>query len=619
MNKLKINNSVPVQEDFWGNGAVYHGYAGMPDHEGRVYNEEQCIVEAKRATDMKLKIARTFYGWWAWDWNKQEWNWDNEIMRPFYRWLQRMKDGGVMVALNTGWCSPGDINSTSWNGKSPFTVEGDWEASLKNYGDWVSETVNQLIIKRGFDNIKIFVMFTEPTRHSGKHEKEPFDCWYDAVKAAHNALVRDGRRDLVKLMGANEGTGVTSHMLKWAAENADDMIDIYSSHTYQHQGNIPRSYIKTGKFAATFAQFPGGRIARTVEIKPNTDYILKAEVLFKKTHKEKAKGGIYFGAFIDDGRGDIHIAHGSGPNTPLVPDSVKTIDPDNLSEDYSFIEVEFNSENATSTVIGLFHDVFNGGMTCVDYFSLTEVGSDENIIPNGDFSNDYDGWLVLYGGGVKDAYFDWYKWAKTGLQYVPSGKPYCFDEYNVVFDRDNSRDSHGAEIVTTAVALMNAGVQSSLLWTLFDQQWPNNHATNADSFYDGDHRCGVAPLLTRSLVPHKSYYAFSLISKYVDGMGTKIYEGFGDDCLHTTMSVSKEGEITIVVVNSKDIKDDFTISFEKSLDSVNFLRHSFAPESCIPDEKAEIIKSDKTFKSITNSLSDSIAPYGVTVYTTHLD
>ncbi|MEE1025906.1 MAG: hypothetical protein U0L55_02715, partial [Acutalibacteraceae bacterium] len=162
MQSLRINNVKPVQEDFWGNGAIYHGYAGMPDDAGRVYNEEQCIIEAERAAKMKLKIARTMYKWWAWDEKTNTWDWDNEIMTVFYKWLQRMKDGGVTVALNTGWCSPGDILSSSWNGKSPFTVEGDWEQSKKNYGDWVSETVKQLIIKRGFTNIKIFVMFTEP-------------------------------------------------------------------------------------------------------------------------------------------------------------------------------------------------------------------------------------------------------------------------------------------------------------------------------------------------------------------------------------------------------------------------------------------------------------------------
>ena len=57
MKNLKILNSKAIQEDFWGNGAIYHGYAGMPDDSGRVYSEELCVLEAERAAKMKLKIA----------------------------------------------------------------------------------------------------------------------------------------------------------------------------------------------------------------------------------------------------------------------------------------------------------------------------------------------------------------------------------------------------------------------------------------------------------------------------------------------------------------------------------------------------------------------------------
>ena len=31
MSNLKINNTISVQNDFQGNGAIYHGYAGMDD------------------------------------------------------------------------------------------------------------------------------------------------------------------------------------------------------------------------------------------------------------------------------------------------------------------------------------------------------------------------------------------------------------------------------------------------------------------------------------------------------------------------------------------------------------------------------------------------------------
>ena len=622
MQSLRINNVKPVQEDFWGNGAIYHGYAGMPDDAGRVYNEEQCIIEAERAAKMKLKIARTMYKWWAWDEKTNTWDWDNEIMTIFYKWLQRMKDGGITVALNTGWCSPGDINSSSWNGKSPFTVEGDWEQSKKNYGDWVSETVKQLIIKRGFTNIKIFVMFTEPQRSSGAcpENMSAYDCWYESVQAAHNALVRDGLRDKIKLMGPNEGSTVTSEMLHWAAEHANEYLDIYSSHTYQFTAQTPKKFLTPGK-NATCMSIAGARFCQTVPLKPNTDYVASANLVIQINEElPENPGSIYFGAYIDDGRNDIHTSSGSGPSIPAVNESTIDIDPTTISGDkYTKVTVKFNSGDTNSCVIGVFHDVKCASISYCNFVELKEEGTDTNILINGDFSDKFNGWKTSYADGTTDAYYDWCTWAKTGLQYVPEGKSYCFDEYNVLFNRDNSRPSHGAEICNAAVALMNSGCRTSLLWTIFDQQWPNNHTYNNDSFVDGDHRCGVMPVLTRSLVPHLSYYAFTLLSRYIDGEGTKIYEGFGDNSLHTTMAVSPNGEITVTVVNCKELADEFTINFDEALAGINLNRHYFDPDTCRPDEKAEIIGTDKVFENITDTLSDKIPAYGVIVYTTMKD
>lgn len=622
MQSLRINNVKPVQEDFWGNGAIYHGYAGMPDDAGRVYTEEQCIIEAERAAKMKLKIARTMYKWWAWDEKTNTWDWDNEIMTNFYKWLQRMKDGGITVALNS-WCCPGDIDSSSWNGKSPFTVEGDWEQSKKNYGDWISETVKQLIIKRGFTNIKIFVMFTEPQHGSGTllpDGTKTYDCWFEAVQAAHNALVRDGLRDKIKLMGPNEGSTVTSEMLHWAAEHANEYLDIYSSHTYQFTAQTPKKFLTPGK-NATCMSVAGARFCQTVPLKPNTDYVASANLVIQINEElPENPGSIYFGAYIDDGRNDIHTSSGSGPSIPAVNESTIDIDPTTISGDkYTKVTVKFNSGDTNSCVIGVFHDVKCASISYCNFVELKEEGTDTNILINGDFSDKFNGWKTSYADGTTDAYYDWCTWAKTGLQYVPEGKPYCFDEYNVLFNRDNSRPSHGAEICNAAVALMNSGCRTSLLWTIFDQQWPNNHTYNNDSFVDGDHRCGVMPVLTRSLVPHLSYYAFTLLSRYIDGEGTKIYEGFGDNSLHTTMAVSPNGEITVTVVNCKELADEFTINFDEALAGINLNRHYFDPATCRPDEKAEIIGTDKVFENITDTLSDTIPAYGVTVYTTMKD
>ena len=619
MQNLKINNINPVQEDFWGNGAIYHGYAGMPDSAGRVYNEEQCIIEAKRAVDMKLKIARTMYKWWAWDQKTNTWDWDNEIMTIFYKWLQRMKDGGVTVALNTGWCSPGDINSTWWNAPSPFAVEGDWEQSKKNYGDWVRETVKQLIIKRGFTNIKIFVMFTEPQRYSGIFpEKHPYDCWCEGVEAAHNALVRDGLRDKIKLMGPNEGSTTTSVMLHWAAEHAKDYIDIYSSHTYQFADQASSEFLIAGRRTIAMG-LPGSRFSKTIALKPNTEYTVTTKVLVDFIQPPSEDSFVYYGVYLDDGRNDVHTSNGHGPSVPAAKGSTYNIKPSEFkNKEYTEFTLQFNSGDAQSGVIGVFHDIKTAASS---YSSFIEIKESESGIVVDSLNNDtFDSWQLFSAvEACDDVYKDWYKWSKTGLQYVPEGKPYCFDEYNSTYDRDNSRDTHGADICMAAISLMNSGCQSSLLWTVFDQQWPNNHTTNPDSFVDGDHRCGVMPILTRSLVPYKSYYAFSLVSKYVDGEGTKVYEGFGENNVQTTMSVSPEGEITLVVVNNKAFDDEFTITFDNALDSVNFNRHAFDPKTCTPNEKAEIIGVDKIFEGVTDVLTDKIAAYGVQVYTTHVD
>ena len=636
MSMLKIKNTAPVQKDFWGNGAIYHGYAGMPDECGRVYTEEQCIEEARRIKEMRLKIARTFYGWWAWDEKTNTWDWENDTMKAFYRWLGRMKDAGVTVALNMGWCSPGDINSSSWNGKSPFTVEGDWEKSLENYGNFASETVYQLIEKRGFDNVKIFVLFTEPQRYSGKPNdptQTPFELWADGARAAHKALVRDGRRDKIILMGPNEGSTAYSPMVKHFAETEPDIVDIFSSHNYQWVPAAKPEFIKTGNTYCCLTVFYS-RMSRRVSLKPNTEYEAVIDMLYKSDFPEQ-EGSYIFGVCKDHPSGDIQ----STGLAAKIPGSTVQITPSDLSEDYKKISVKFNSGDGGDGVFGIFcalkspkeldgktacvtnpEDRRRPGYCFIDSMVLLEGEEKKNIIENAYFENEYDGWFHnSTAGGVTEPYKDWCMWANTALDFIPGERPdkaFCYDEYNITYDRDNGHHEMGAELFDAAVAFMNCGVRFSLLWTLFDQQWPNNHSNNADSFVDGDHRCGLMPVLTRSYVPHKAYYAFTLVSRYVDAHSA-IYEGEGENAVHTTMAVSPEGDVTVIVVNHKAKSDDFTLCFDKAIGQT-FYRHNYDPDTLVRDESATIIPADKEFAA-DDTLCDTIAPYGVIVYTTKKD
>ena len=149
-----------------------------------------------------------------------------------------------------------------------------------------------------------------------------------------------------------------------------------------------------------------------------------------------------------------------------------------LSTEYSSLTVNFNSKNSSSAKVGIFSDLINmsgpseslnstNGSIIIDCFELYETKSGKEIYINGKLENHAEGWNIDHSGLIisdLDSYSCWYNWAKTGIGYVPEGKPFCFDEYNVVFDRDYSRTEHGAEITTAVVAFIFTSFQS---WNMF--------------------------------------------------------------------------------------------------------------------------------------------------------
>ncbi len=618
MANITIKNTVPVQENFLGNGAIYHGFASMPDSLGRNYSDELCDTEADRAANMKLKIARTFYGAYAWEPDTKTWNWENERMQGFYAWLKRMKERNITVAINIGWWSGSDLSGE--NGSTYGALMSDTiEESLIKYGDWVSESIHQIVEVHGFTNVKIVVIFTEP-----QHD---YNLWLEELKAAHNALKRDNRRHLVKLMGPNEAGEGVAKMVKWAAKNAFEYLDIYSSHYYQLAADLPQKFKRTG-ICSPMAKVPGGRVVQTVKLEKNTNYTMKMVAALQSTDLLHVSGNILFGAF--DTSFPCVLAGGQ-PTSRISLNSVKMLDPAEMTEEYKEYSFTFNSGDHEDAYICFFYDVrrpllgdqtFNGiGFPeCelyVDSMHLYKEGTDENIIKNPEFAEGYKHWVCQSAGGQIDAYYDWYQWGKNGVNNTPVGKPYIFDEYNTLFSRDNSRSEHGVQICNAAVALMNSGVAGSLLWSLFDQQWPNSNHSNDDSFVEGDHRCGTAPTLTRSLIPYKSFYAFSLLSRYTGGEGSKVYEGFGENNVNCTMNVMPDGNVTIVVVNSKDTDDEFELKFENSLD-LNLYKYRFDPNTIICDEIAKpIVHSGCDIAQ--EVIKGKIPAYGMLVYTTYAD
>ena len=234
--------------------------------------------------------------------------------------------------------------------------------------------------------------------------------------------------------------------------------------------------------------------------------------------------------------------------------------------------------------------------------SYVDIYSSHNYIWN---------WSTFY-----DSYNDWYTWASTAIQYANAvGKPFWFDEYGVANETLRWSDGlYGTQLALAQTAFMNAGAQSSLLWTLFDQQWPDSHNTG-DSFYDGVQKWGTAPTPRQSNVPYKAYYAFSMISKYMGGgEGTKVYATTSSGGVHLSASRQPDGNWNVLVVNSNSTSQDISVTFSSAINKTLY-RHLYNPSAITASADAKIIRADAVKQDVSTVFTDTLPAYGVAVYT----
>jgi len=629
MEKLSINRKSPVQENFLGLNAVYHGFAGMPDDAGREYSEEQCELEADLIKKMGVKIVRTRYQWWAWT-REEGWNWENDMMCAFYRWCERMQKRGIEIAIQGGWCSPGDINNTSWGGDGPFADNGvSFETACENFAAWVSESLHQLIEVRGFTNIKYVMLFTEAHKSAGKVPEgyTDFSVWEKASRTIHEKLVADGRRNLVKLVGPNENARGYREpaMLSYAVENASDFLDYYGCHIYS-RAEIEEgpSAVRTGKRAFCFTK-PGHRVGQIVTLKPNTNYEATAYIhVFAKEYL-RLSGNVLLGAFSipDDDNGPLGrhtFSAGGDPTTRFHLKSVGMTDPIPFGDDWVKVSHKFNSEQGGECIFGMFYDVRGAEIAYADDFSLVEEGTEENIIKNPSFEYESSVWQ----GGTSiamayDVFDDWYMWGKTMMDMIPKNQGLVYDECNSVHKAQNgyyTDPMHGVRYATANIGLMNAGVNTSMIWSAFDQLWPQSHVNNNDSFTDGVQHCGLMPILHESCTPRPGYYAFALMANLVGGEGTKVYAE--SECgvrLHSVLTERPDGNVTVAITSLRDYDTEFSLQLGKATEKPLY-RYVYNPETIKPDERAAFIESDKVLSADISEITDTIPANCFIVYST---
>lgn len=497
---LDVENNKVFNSNWDGINAIHQGFIFMPDEYGREYSDEQIAEELKRMGDMDINMVRSYmdagYAFESRTGSNVTYDWDNERMQGFYKWLDAMEERDIEVAVQMGW-SIGSIAGATTQDTANYTIPWYQSGKLNIYSDmidmytdWVELFIREVIIKRGYD-IEYLVMFTEPYHFNEytffvapgvKETKNGWEVTVDVIKATDKALEEAGLRDMVKLTGPQYGMSkefyegeTLEEELKWWIDRIGDCIDVYTFHWY-----VPT--------------WPG---------------------------------------------------NGSSNSASLLDDN-------------------------------------------------------------------YDLWLYYFEQIVEII-------GKTG-------KPFWFDEWMYGGSGDKlareiqTQDFYPQQIAQTSIAAMNSGVNSALLWQLFEIVWPNKLQNNHE-FTDGIHKLGTAPSLYESAIPYKYYYGFSLLAKYCGEKGSNVYYGQGERGVYCSMvEYEKNGKKyqNVIVVNTSSIEQKININFEKKIGK-NMYRYLFDPLKTVPNTSAEMISVDKGFKNVNKVLQDTIPAASIVVYSTVKD
>ena len=150
--------------------------------------------------------------------------------------------------------------------------------------------------------------------------------------------------------------------------------------------------------------------------------------------------------------------------------------------------------------------------------------------------------------------------------------------------------------------LMNKGYKGAYNWTF--------------SNLGGDNMFGFMPnALSGDTVPYDRYYAFSLITKYMNRC-TKIYAGTQSDGCVTVYGTNASGtEKYLMVVNLNYQNKAVRVNFNSSLGGATLYRHVYNPSVNTTSSRADIIGFDKTFGGVNTSLVDTLPAGAVAIYT----
>ena len=209
-------------------------------------------------------------------------------------------------------------------------------------------------------------------------------------------------------------------------------------------------------------------------------------------------------------------------------------------------------------------------------------------------------------------------WMKTVKDYT-GDKEFWVDEWNTgvsgsSYLYDNS-PWLGTQLAAVVINMQEYGVSNNILWSLYNQQWPNHTGTGGE-FVDGVQMCGLAYSLQLSTIPNTQYYGYTLLSRFLNHKNIVYQSAYDKDGVYFSMVGNANGETTILAVNCNGDDVKVEMDLEKSLGGITLYRHVYNPNTWKANAVTQVIPADRAYRPVQNRLVDILKAGEVAVYTT---
>lgn len=495
--ELFVNNTKVTNNNFRGIGYIHQMASYYTDSYGRLYTDKQREYELEIMKNMGVKNIRAFYGS-ALTYNAEtgEQDFNSEGMNEFIAACKAMDSIGIEVGATAIWTMRDLVDNEESNNTAKFglgapgiVVKDDWDATVRNYRNFMKNTV--LTLKaHGVNNMKYFFAYTEcnntftddgldingekaETSLDNREYERIYPLYDDLITALDGGLKDAGLRNQYKIVGpcdnwrADDGSEPISLLTKYTCENLADKVDIIGSHNGYDRAN------------------------------------------------------------------------------EYTDDMFYEIPPEKLTDPMK---------------------------------RAAEIGKEY--------------WVDEYNVAVTQ-----YGWENVAAY--------------------NRSTWKGVAVGAMMNSVMNLGGVSNLyLWTLWNEQWPDNTNSNKDGeFQNGIQICGYLECLFETATPLPAWYSVSLLTKYI-GSG-KLLEATGPEYgVYVSAIERDDGETTVVVTNYNYETTNVKIQFEKSMGGKTFYRYLYNSSTIEPASSSEMISADAVAKNVKTGFYDALPAGSVAVYST---